>query len=77
MLLGPAYAVWSPGQNPNDQSVNFLYDDLPTEGGYNHFELRRSKRAYSLPGVFNAGDPAPPMEAAEEWLEEVVYSGGP
>jgi hypothetical protein len=73
VIIGPDYAVWNPGEAPNDRNINWYYDDLPTDGGYNHFELRRYKRAYTLPGVFQQGDVAPPMGQAAIWLDEVVF----
>lgn len=69
VLIGPEYAVWSPGQSPtNANGINYYYDDVPSRGGYNHFELRRYKRAYTLPGVFSAGEYADPMFEARTWL---------
>ncbi len=53
--------------------TNWYYDDVPADGGYNHFELRRYKRAYTLPGVFNQGDLAPPMDEAADWLKTTVF----
>jgi len=74
VIIGPDYAVWNPNDDPNDDSgPNRYYDDVPADGGYNHFELRRYKRAYTLPGVFQQGDPAPPMQEAAQWLEIVVF----
>lgn len=74
VLIGPEYAVWSPGQDPLvSNGLNFYYSDVPADGGYNHFELRRHKRAYTLPGVFTAGQVAPPMGQAATWLEFQVF----
>lgn len=74
VIIGPDYAVWNPNDDPNDDSgPNRYYDDVPADGGYNHFELRRHKRAYTLPGVFQQGDPAPPMQEAGDWLLEEVW----
>lgn len=73
VIVGPDYAVWNPGESPNDQSKNWYYDDMTADGGYNHFELRRYKRAYTLPGVFQAGQVALPMGEAKNWLEIVVF----
>jgi hypothetical protein len=72
VLIGPEYAVWSPGQDPLvSNGINYYYPDVPADGGYNHFELRRHKRAYTLPGVFTAGQEAPPMEVAALWLNGI------
>lgn len=73
VIVGPHYAVWNPGEDPNDRDINWYYDDVPADGGYNHFELRRYKRAYTLPGVFQQGDIAPPMGEAAGWLDETVF----
>ena len=76
VLIGPEYAVWSPGQNPNDRVNNWFYDDIPQDGGYNHFELRRYKRAYTDgPGGFVQGQLAPPMEEAADWVKYDVFGG--
>lgn len=72
VLIGPDYAVWNPGDDPAaDDGINKFYSDLETGGGYNHFELRRMRRAYTEPGVFEEGDYAPPMYDASQWLGEV------
>jgi hypothetical protein len=80
VLIGPEYAVWSPGQSPtNANGINYYYDDVPTVGGYNHFELRRHRRAYTLPNpaggnYFTKGvDTADPMAEAAEWIRLVVF----
>jgi len=74
VLIGPEYAVWSPGQNPNDRANNWFYDDTPQDGGYNHFELRRYKRAYTDgPGGFVQGQLAPPMRDAGDWVKITVF----
>lgn len=74
VIIGPEYAVWNPNEDPDIlNGVNYYYDDVPADGGYNHFELRRYKRAYTLPGVFNLGDLAPPMNEAAIWLEDDVF----
>lgn len=57
-----------------DDGVNAYYDDVPADGGYNHFELRRHKRAYTLPGVFQAGQLAPPIRDAAIWLDDEVFN---
>ncbi len=33
------------------------------------FEIRRYTRAYTLPGVFTAGDYAPPMKDVADWIK--------
>ena len=58
-LISPNLAVWKKGQNPNDRVTNFYYGDEGADGGYNHSELRRARRAYTLPGVFQAGEVTP------------------
>jgi len=68
-LLSPESCVWDPGSSLTDNPKNQYYDDDPADGGYNHFELKRYKRAYTLPGVFNAGDYAPPMKDAADWID--------
>lgn len=70
---GPDYAVWNPNDDPGDGNINWYYDDVPADGGYNHFELRRYKRAYTLPGVFQKGQLAPPMDEAAQWLQNFVF----
>ena len=76
LVVTPMYAVWSPGQSPNDRNVNFLYDDTEPDGGYNHFEIRRMNRAYTLPDVFERGDITPPMDDVRAWFNEVVFRPG-
>ena len=76
LVVTPNYAVWSPGQQPNDRNANFLYDDTEPDGGYNHFEIRRMNRAYTLPGVFEKGDITPPMRGVREWFQDVVFPPG-
>jgi hypothetical protein len=67
-LLTPESCVWDPGRSLTDNPKNQYYDDVPADGGYNHFELKRYRRNYTLPGVFNAGDYAPPMKEAADWI---------
>jgi hypothetical protein len=67
-LLTPQSCVWDPGSPLVGYAKNKYYDDVPNDGGYNHFELKRYKRAYTLPGVFNVGDYAPPMREAALWI---------
>lgn len=74
-VVSPSYAVWSSGQQPNDQVINYLYDDVPAEGGYNHFEIKRYRRAYALQDVFQVGDLAPPMEDGANWVRFTVFGG--
>jgi hypothetical protein len=79
VLIGPEYAVWNSGQSPNDEVLNFYYDDVPTVGGYNHFELRRHRRAYELPNpnstepFFRKDDLTPPFEVLVDWFETQVF----
>ena len=61
--------TWNKGDNPNDRQKNFHYPDDTPEGGYNHLEIKRYKRAYTLPGVFNKGQLAPPMEETARWID--------
>ena len=74
-LLTHESCVWDPGSPLVGYSKNKYYDDVPDEGGYNHFELKRYKRAYTLPGVFNAGDYAPPMREAARWINNDFQDG--
>ena len=74
-LLSPESCVWDPGSSLTDNPKNQYYDDDPADGGYNHFELKRYKRAYTLPGVFNAGDYAPPMREAARWIDNDFQDG--
>jgi hypothetical protein len=71
-LLTPESCVWDPGSSLTDNPKNQYYDDVPADGGYNHFELKRYRRNYTLPGVFNAGDYAPPMRQAALWIRDEV-----
>lgn len=59
-------AVWSAGNNPNDRQHNYLYDDIPSDGGYNHLELLRQQRG---------GQEAQPMRETKEWLQSIMRSG--
>lgn len=75
--IGPQYAVWSEQdfehgvyrRNVTETGTNgnAYYGDEGTSAGYNHLELRRSRRAYNGPG-FSRGDLNPPIEGAERWL---------
>lgn len=67
-LVAPNLAVWSPNQNQNDRVTNFYYGDEGADGGYNHSELRRARRAYTLPGVFRAGEETKPWREAKTWM---------
>jgi len=60
--------LWKEGQ-ALISTHNQYFDDIPADGGYNHFELRNYKRAYTLPGVFNKGDINPSLEKAELWIK--------
>jgi len=55
-------------QDQNDRVTNFYYGDGGADGGYNHSELRRATRAYTLPGVFNQGDETPQWREAKGWM---------
>jgi hypothetical protein len=68
-LLTPESCVWDSGSPLVGYAKNKYYDDDPADGGYNHFELKRYKRAYTLPGVFNKGGYAPPMKDAADWID--------
>lgn len=76
LVVTPMYAVWSPGQSPNDRNVNYLYDDTEPDGGYNHFEIRRMNRAYTLPDVFERGDITPPMDDVDLWFRDELFPEG-
>lgn len=76
LVVTPQYAIWSKGQDPNDQIVNFLYDDTGADGGYNHFEIRRMNRAYTLDDVFQAGEITPPMDEVRDWFQTAVFPPG-
>jgi len=72
-LLTPESCVWDPGSSLTDNPKNHYYDDVPDEGGYNHFELKRYKRNYELKDkdnkiIFSVGDYAPPMKEAADWI---------
>jgi hypothetical protein len=62
--------TWNKGDNPNDRQKNFHYPDDTPEGGYNHLEIKRYKRAYTLDGVFTKGQLAPPMDEAAKWIQD-------
>ena len=59
--------LWSADDEFDDLN-NLYFDDVPVDGGYNHFELRHYERPYTLPGVFQKGDLNPPMEELEYWI---------
>ena len=59
--------LWSADDEFGDLN-NLYFDDVPVDGGYNHFELRHYERPYTLPGVFNKGDVNPPMQRLREWI---------
>jgi len=76
-LLTPESCVWDPGSSLTDNPKNHYYDDVPDEGGYNHFELKRYKRNYELKDkdnkiIFSVGDYAPPMRQAAIWIRDEV-----
>jgi|GEM_PF-1120725 pimeloyl-ACP methyl ester carboxylesterase len=60
--------LWSKGDSFNGDH-NQYFDDVPADGGYNHFELRNHKRAYTLPGQFAKGDLNPSMEEVSKWID--------
>ncbi len=45
----------------------------PADGGYNHFELKRHRRAYTLPGVFETGDLAPTSQVNLPWFNDAWF----
>ena len=77
-VMGPQYGVWDKSQmerydvdvTTSNRNGNLYMDDAGDDGGYNHMELRRSKRAYSKGGVFSKGDANPPVEKTERWMRE-------
>jgi hypothetical protein len=64
-------ALWSKNDAFTDDN-NRLFDDVPADGGYNHFELRNYARHYTLKEngavVFSKGSKNPSMEEAENWI---------
>lgn len=60
--------LWSKGDSFIGDH-NQYFDDVPADGGYNHFELRNHKRAYTLPGQFAKGDLNPSMEEVSKWID--------
>lgn len=52
---------------------NYYYSDTEAQGGYNHMEIRRLRRAYNDPanGIVK-GEKATPMDQAEQWLRREV-----
>jgi len=60
--------LWSEGDQFEDLN-NIYFDDIPVDGGYNHFELRHYERPYTLPGVFEKGEINPPMGRLEFWIQ--------
>ena len=77
-VMGPQYGVWDKAQmaryavdvTGSSNNGNSYLSDLGDDGGYNHMELRRSKRAYSKGGVFSKGDANPPVEGVERWMKK-------
>lgn len=64
------------GFNYEYDSHQFGNDSLKrNEGGYNHMELRRYKRAYndSDNGIVQ-GQPAKPMDEAMDWLFNEIFN---
>ena len=64
--------LWSKGDAFGDRN-NIFMSDIPADGGYNHFEIRNYKRAYSLPSSngnpgFSEGDVNPAMLRVENWI---------
>ncbi|MBO6523689.1 MAG: hypothetical protein JJ971_07695 [Balneolaceae bacterium] len=55
---------------------NQYFSDVPADGGYNHFELRNHKRAYTLPGQFAKGDLNPSMEEVANWIKDDYGNSG-
>ena len=75
--------TWNKNASLNDGVHNFHYADYNVnafgqdDGGYNHLEVKRYKRAYQLKDkdvkvIFNKNDPAPPMREAALWVRDVV-----
>lgn len=62
--------LWSSNSSFGDLH-NKYFDDVPTDGGYNHFELRNYKRAYKLPGVFEKDAKNPSLGRAEAWVDNL------
>ena len=71
--------TWNKNAPLNDGVHNFHYADYNVNafgqdnGGYNHLEVKRYKRAYQLKDkagkvIFNKNDPAPPMLEAADWI---------
>ena len=78
-IMGPQYGTWKKSQmnrydvrsSTSSAQVNAYFSDVPADGGYNHMEIRRSKRAYST-DAFNKGDRTPPFGRIEQWETESV-----
>jgi len=71
-VVNVSSALWTKG-DAFRSTHNQLFDDVPHDGGYNHFELRNYARAYDLPDNgsqkgFNKGDKNPSMQYAENWV---------
>jgi hypothetical protein len=78
-VFAPQYGVWKETSMPYYEtgrvSGNYYYSDTEENGGYNHMELRRYKRAYNDPGNgIVKGDKAKPMDEAEQWLRRYVLN---
>ena len=71
-LISPAYTTWNQGEpyptafSSNNGNGNFYYDDRNGHG-YNHYELRRTTRAYTEGGSVKGAD-SEPMAATRNWV---------
>jgi hypothetical protein len=73
-VLNTHSALWSADDGFDDLNNSYypdvlLNDNGNDEGGYNHFELRHYERPYTLPRVFDKGDPNPTMSRLELWIQ--------
>lgn len=80
-VFGPNYGVWKTADQGNPfrnvvsaaRNGDAYFGDTGTSDGYNHFEIRRSKRGYNGPG-FSRGNINPPIrgsQGVEQWLRRV------
>ena len=67
-LITPESCLWDKSDSLNDEH-NKYYSDEREEGGYNHSELKRYIRAYSV----GEGDITEPWKMIKEWLKEKVF----
>ena len=72
--------LWSEGDVFGDANNIFMSDE-PHDGGYNHFEIRNYRRAYSLPSSngkpgFSAGSVNPSMDRVKAWLNALFQRLG-